>query len=310
MRGRGARPASGHVVLIDDTTNSAAPGAALGGHMWDYTDAVREHFLFPHNVGELPDANAVGEVGSLACGDALKLFLKIEDDRIVDASFQTFGCASAIASSSVLTDMVKGKTVEQALAITNKDIAEALGGLPQQKMHCSVMGQEALEAAIRNWRGEAPEGPHEESPIVCKCFGVSEEQIRRAIKENSLTTVEQVTNFTKAGGGCGNCLDDIAAILAAETGAPAPIRITAPKAMSNVQRMQLVMRTLDEVVRPRLKQDGGDVELVDIEGPLVTVALRGMCQACPSSRLTIDGLIQQTLRDHVDPAITVREAAI
>lgn len=275
--------------------------------MWDYTDKVRDHFLFPHNVGELKDANAIGEVGSLACGDALKLFLKIEDNRIVDASFQTFGCASAIASSSVLTDMIKGKTVEEALAVSNKDIADALGGLPQQKMHCSVMGQEALEAAIRNWRGEAPEAAHEER-IVCKCFGVSEDQIRRAIKENNLTTVEQITNFTKAGGGCGNCLGDIAAILADETGTTAPAKAPEAKPLSNVQRMQLVMRTLDEVVRPRLKQDGGDVELIDIDGPVVTVALRGMCQSCPSSRLTVEGLVQQTLRDHVDPSITVREA--
>lgn len=277
--------------------------------MWDYTDKVREHFLFPHNVGELPDANAVGEVGSLACGDALKLYLKIEDNRIADARFQTFGCASAIASSSVLTDMIKGKTVEEALAVSNKDIADALGGLPQQKMHCSVMGQEALEAAIRNWRGEEAEGPHEESRIVCKCFGVSEEQIRRAVRENGLTTVEQVTNFTKAGGGCGNCSDDIAAILADETGSQTSGSKPEPKPMSNVQRMQLVMRTLDDVVRPRLKQDGGDVELVDIDGSVVTVALRGMCRSCPSSRLTVEGLIQETLRDHVDPTITVREAS-
>lgn len=275
--------------------------------MWDYTDKVREHFLSPHNAGELKDANAIGEVGSLACGDALKLYLKIEGDRIMDAKFQTFGCASAIASSSVLTDMVKGKTVEEALAVTNKDIAEALGGLPQQKMHCSVMGQEALEAAIRNWRGEAPEAPHEESRIVCKCFGVSEEQIRRAIKENHLTTVEEVTNFTKAGGGCGNCLGDIALILADETGMTAP-ETKAAKPLSNVQRMQLVMHTLDEMVRPRLKQDGGDVELIDIDGLVVTVALRGMCLACPSSKLTLEGLVQETLRDHVDPDIIVREA--
>ena len=277
--------------------------------MWDYSDSVREHFLFPHNVGELKDANAVGEVGSLACGDALKLFLKIVDNRIVDASFQTFGCASAIASSSVLTDMIKGKTVEEALAVTNKDIANALGGLPQQKMHCSVMGQEALEAAIRNWRGEPPLAHDEESPIVCKCFGVSEDQVRRAIRENSLTTVEQITNFTKAGGGCGGCLDDLAAILATELGAAAPEKAPEPKPLSNVQRMQLVMRTLDEMVRPRLKQDGGDVELVDIDGLTVTVALRGMCHSCPSSRLTVDGLIQQTLRDQVDPNIVVREAS-
>ena len=278
--------------------------------MWDYTDKVRDHFLNPHNVGELKDANAVGEVGSLACGDALKLFLKIEDNIIKDASFQTFGCASAIASSSVLTELIKGKTVEQALAVTNKDIADALGGLPQQKMHCSVMGQEALEAAIANWRGEPAKEHKEDSRMVCKCFGVTEDQIRRAIKENKLTTTEQVTNFTKAGGGCGGCLDDIAGILASELGKPAPVPLVAVnKPLSNIQRMQKVMQTLDEIIRPRLKQDGGDVELVDISGPVVTVALRGMCLACPSSRLTLEGFIQQTLRDQVDPQIVVREEA-
>ena len=286
--------------------------------MWDYTDKVREHFLNPRNAGELKDSNAVGEVGSLACGDALKLFLKIENDRIVDASFQTFGCASAIASSSALTEMVKGKTLDEALKVTNKDIAVFLGGLPKEKMHCSVMGQEALEAAIRSYRGE-PAVPHShEGRLVCKCFGVTEDQIVKAIKENNLTTVEEVTNFTKAGGGCGDCQEDIAQILkdtlAGKTPAKPLIPDMRPKeakssgALSNVQRMQRVMAVLEEIVRPRLQQDGGDIELVDIEGKTVVVALRGMCTSCPSSRLTIEGFVQQTLRDQVEADLTVREA--
>ena len=286
--------------------------------MWDYTDKVREHFLNPRNAGELKDSNAVGEVGSLACGDALKLFLKIENDRIVDASFQTFGCASAIASSSALTEMVKGKTLDEALKITNKDIAVFLGGLPKEKMHCSVMGQEALEAAIRAYRGE-PAVPHShEGRLVCKCFGVTEDQIVKAIKENNLTTVEEVTNFTKAGGGCGDCQEDIAQILKDTLAGKAPAKPLIPDmrpkdtkpsgALSNVQRMQRVMTVLEEIIRPRLQQDGGDIELVDIEGKTVVVALRGMCTSCPSSRLTIEGFVQQTLRDQVEADLTVREA--
>ena len=297
--------------------------------MWEYTDKVREHFLNPRNVGEMKDADAIGEVGSLACGDALKLFLKIKDNRIIDASFQTFGCASAIASSSALTEMIKGKTVEEALAVTNKDIAEFLGGLPKEKMHCSVMGQEALEAAIRAWRGEPPVPHTHEGRLVCKCFGVTEDQIVKVIQENKLTTVEEVTNFTKAGGGCGDCLEDIKEILKAtlagnppggdrqngEASLPAGIvdmrkpheASTAP--LSNVQRMQRVMTVLEEIIRPRLQQDGGDIELVDINGKVVSVALRGMCTSCPSSRLTIEGVVQQTLQEQVEPDITVKEVA-
>ncbi len=280
--------------------------------MWEYTDAVREHFINPRNAGELKGANAVGEVGSLACGDALRLFLKIEGDRIVDASFQTFGCASAIASSSALTELIRGKTVDEALKITNKDIAAYLGGLPKEKMHCSVMGEEALEAAIRNWRGEpATPQAHEEGRLVCKCFGVTDLQILKAIRENRLTTVEEVTNFTKAGGGCGDCQPEIKALLDQELGAPKKeLQEIKPvsKPLSNIQRMQMVMKTLEELVRPRLQQDGGDIELVDMDGRTVIVALRGMCTHCPSSRTTVEGFVQQTLRDQVDPGIVVREA--
>ena len=147
--------------------------------MWDYTDNVMDHFRNPRNTGCIEDADGTGQVGSLACGDALKLTFKLgEDGKIADAKFQTFGCASAIASSSVLTEMMKDKTIEEAELITNKHIADFLGGLPDQKMHCSVMGREALEAAIHNYRtGESGNRVLKEDNIVCHCFGVSEDHI-------------------------------------------------------------------------------------------------------------------------------------
>ena len=180
--------------------------------MWDYSDKVKDHFFNPRNVGEVPDADAVGDVGNIACGDALRLTLKIDNDRISDAKFQTFGCGSAIAAASALTEILKGKTMDEAEKITNQDIADYLDGLPEAKMHCSVMGEEALEAAIANYRGVGI-APCEEGAIICKCFKVTDTVIEKVIKENGLSTIDQVTHYTKAGGGCKSCHPDIQEII-------------------------------------------------------------------------------------------------
>ena len=282
--------------------------------MWNYTNSVIDHFTNPRNVGEIADANAVGQVGSLACGDALKLYLKIDpaNEVILDAKFQTFGCASAIASASALTEMVKGKTVKEALAVTNDDIARFLGGLPEQKMHCSVMGKEALEAAIANYRGEkAVAHEEEDSPVICKCFWVTEKKIRQVIEENHLTTVEQVTNYTKAGGGCGGCLPDIKRILdemvlARVTGSGKPASEgAAPKKLTNIQRMQLITKVIETEIAPHLQADGGGIKLIDIDGITVTVRLQGACAHCVSSTATLQFMVQETLRRKVSPDIVV-----
>ncbi len=186
--------------------------------MWDYTDKVMDHFKNPRNVGAIKDPDGVGMVGSMACGDALKLMFKLDPEkkRIVDVKFQTFGCASAIASSSALTELLIGKTLEEAEKITNQDIARYLGGLPEQKTHCSVLGRDALLAAIEHYReGTLGQKSVSDSPIVCTCFGVTKRELERVIQENHLTTIEEVTNFTKAGGGCGGCHGDIEKILKA-----------------------------------------------------------------------------------------------
>ena len=116
-----------------------------------YTETVMDHFTHPRNVGEIPDANGVGEVGNAKCGDIMKMYLKIKDDRIEDAKFETFGCGSAIASSSMATELIKGKTVDEALAVTNKQVVDALGGLPAYKLHCSVLAEESLKAAVKDY---------------------------------------------------------------------------------------------------------------------------------------------------------------
>ncbi|MCW5212348.1 Fe-S cluster assembly protein NifU [Desulfobulbus sp. TB] len=275
--------------------------------MWEYTNKVQQHFMQPQNVGEVENPSGTGDVGSLACGDALKLTIKVDNDIIVDAQFKTFGCASAIASSSVLTEMIKGMSVDEAAKITNEDIAEALGGLPKEKMHCSVMGREALEAAIADYRGVIL--PMAQGEVICECFGVTDLDVVRAIQESGLRSVEEITNFTKAGGGCGKCEDRLREILQqtveglAEKSTPVK-----EQRMTTLQKIKKIEQVLEREIRLTLKKDGGDIELVDVDGDFVTVALRGACAGCHSSRTTLKEYVEKKLREQVVDTLIVEEA--
>lgn len=300
--------------------------------MWDYSEKVLELFYHPKNQGAMDPSSepgvrvVVGEVGSITCGDALRLYLKVDEasERILAASFQTFGCTSAIASSSALTELITGLTLDEALRIDNRQIADYLGGLPPAKMHCSVMGQEALEAAIYSYRGlPLPDHTDDDSALVCSCFGVSEQKIRRLIRENHLTSAEEVTAYSKAGGGCGSCLaqiEDLIAAVLAETDTipsedsrnskgnsqnqtePSP---AAPSPLTTLQKIARIQAVLEEEVRPLLLADGGDVELYDLEGDQVWVRLKGSCAACPSQQNTLRLLIETRLQEQVWPTLTV-----
>ncbi|MBN2455810.1 MAG: Fe-S cluster assembly protein NifU [Sedimentisphaerales bacterium] len=280
--------------------------------MWEYTDKVREHFFNPRNVGEIEEPDGVGEVGSLACGDALRLTFKLgKDGRITDAKFKTFGCASAIATSSVLTEMIIGMTLEKAEKVTNKDIADYLDGLPEQKMHCSVMGREALEAAIDNCRSGGRKKRQLEGKVVCTCFGVTENEIERVIRENNLTAVDEVTNYCKAGGGCGGCKGQIEKIIEKVQGDKAR-RKAAPKlhktvGLTNIEKIQLVQQTINEQIRPALRAHGGNIELIDVEGSKVIVAFRGMCAQCKLAEFTMKDVVEAKLREFVSGELFVEE---
>lgn len=284
--------------------------------MWDYTDKVMEHFRHPRNVGAIENADATGQVGSLVCGDALKLTLKInkETEVIEDAKFETFGCASAIASSSVLTEMIKGKTLGEAAKITNQDIADELGSLPAEKMHCSVMGMEALEAAIESYRqgGKPVVFEQESENIVCHCFNVSEEAIIKAIRTNHLTSVEDVTYFTKAGGACGRCKGEIQKILdkvnSCAVPQPADTEEKPFESLTIVEKIKRIEKVLEEDVRPQLNMDGGNVELIDVSGAVVKVRLLGMCSGCLAADATLKGFIEKTLKEKLDASIIVERA--
>lgn len=295
--------------------------------MWEYSDKVKEYFFNPKNAGVLENADAVGDVGAIACGDALRLMLKVDpkSELIVDARFQTFGCGSAIASSSALTELIIGKTLAEAMLLTNQDIADFLGGLPPEKMHCSVMGYEALRAAVANYRGEAWVDDHEDGALVCKCFGIDEGIIERAVRANKLTSLEAVTHFTKAGGGCSSCMEGIEEVLARANAAmveegliaaaaafnPAtaarPVRkpsliktsplASAPKTpvkLTMVQKIRLIEEAIADL-RPYLQRDGGDCELVDVDGDTVLVSLTGACVGCQMSSATVSGIQERLI---------------
>ena len=273
--------------------------------MWEYTDKVVDHFLHPRNVGEVDDPDGLGEVGSLACGDALKLTFKLDEQRrIKEAKFQTFGCASAIASSSALTEMIKGITLEEAEKITNEDIARYLGGLPKEKMHCSVMGRDALEKAIAHFRGE-PE-KKVEGEIVCECFGVTDVEIERVVRESGLTAVEDVTDYTKAGGGCESCHEKIQEIIDKVHGKPHVVHRKLAR-LTNIEKIKLIQETLEREIKPSLKKDGGDIELIDVDGNTVIVKLRGTCATCVASEVTLKHYVESKLREMVTPELVVEE---
>jgi len=275
--------------------------------MWEYTDKVRDHFMNPRNVGVIENADGIGEVGSLACGDALTLYLKLdENERIADAKFKTFGCASAIASSSALTEMIKGIPLVEAEKITNQDIADYLGGLPKEKMHCSVMGREALEAAIAYYRGIPL--PMAEGEVVCECFGVTDLEVKRAIEENKLQTVEEITNFTKAGGGCGKCIPRLEEILREVRHETKPLILDQrPGRLTTLQKIKRIEEVLEREVRPALRKDGGDIELIDVDGDFVIVSLRGACGSCKKSQTTLKEYVEKKLREQVLDTLIVEE---
>ncbi|WP_264877563.1 Fe-S cluster assembly protein NifU [Vibrio agarivorans] len=269
--------------------------------MWGYSEKVKEHFFSPHNAKVVEDANAIGEVGSLSCGDALSLTLKVNEktEVIEDAGFQTFGCGSAIASSSALTTLIIGKTLEQASELTNQDIADYLDGLPPEKMHCSVMGMEAFEAAVANFRGESLTDHHEEGELICKCFAIDDVLIKKVVSENSLTTLEEVINYTKAGGACTTCHEKIEYVLE-----ECLVASNTPSNKEKVADEKAVIEQVLSKMRPSIQADGGDVQFVELEDDLLFISLTGACTGCGMSGMTLQA-IESKVSAKLNRSITV-----
>jgi NifU-like protein len=310
---------------------------------WEYSEKTKELFMDAihgkpgTHLGEIDDPDGMGEHGSLACGDAMRFTFRVEKnasdptkDVITEAKYLTFGCTSAIASSEALCSLIEqGQyTPIDALKITNKDIVDYLEGLPAQKIHCSVMGAEALEAAVFDWAKrrdvnlselgvELPAVEEQDGRIVCECFSTTEPYLRRKIQELDLKTIPAITDALKAGGGCASChhtpggLQDIlnevwgteeatTAVAGAAAVAPA-VAEDAPA--SPFQFGKAVEKALNDYVRPMLQADGGDVELVDIKDYLIYVRLRGACASCVGAEATLRSMVELNLKNQVDDRI-------
>jgi len=255
---------------------------------WEYSEKTTQLFLDAvqgkagTHLGEIEDPDGLGEHGSIACGDALRFTFRVEKhsndpagDKIVEAKYLTFGCTSAIASSEALCTIIEQKNCSpiEALNITNKDIVDFLEGLPNQKIHCSVMGAEALEAAVFNWAQkrnvdlaklgiDMHADEREEGRLVCQCFTLTEPYIKRKIQELGLKTIQEITDAIKAGGACGSChhapggLQDILDETWGRQTATTPARPSGENkdtegvTMSPYQKSKKIERVIDEYVRP------------------------------------------------------------
>ncbi len=325
---------------------------------WEYSEKTKQLFMDAvhgkpgTHLGEIEEPDGVGEHGSIACGDALRFTFKVEkhptdpiQDVIIEARYLTFGCTSAIAASEALCAIIEqGRfTPIEALKVENDDIVDYLEGLPKQKIHCSVMGAEALESAVFNWaqqRGvdlealgiDIHKDEQEEGRIVCKCFSLSEPYLRRKIKELNLRTIPEITAAVKAGGACMSChyvpgglqdlLDEIwgsagtpgatttLPIIAQTDGSgPLPIFEAAVKKpepeLSPYRFGKKVEKVMVEYVVPLIRRDGGDIELIDIKDRLIYCKLGGSCAGCANADQTLKMMVEQTLKDQVDERIRV-----
>ncbi len=290
----------------------------------------------PRFLGEISEDEAlslgaklvVADHGAESCGDAVRLYWAVDEQsgKIVRAKFKSFGCGTAIASSDMMAELCVGKTVDEAMGITNLEVERALRdnpdvpAVPPQKMHCSLMAYDAIKAAAATYKGIDVKAL-EEAEIVCECARVTLSTIKEVIRLNDLKTVEEITAYTKAGAFCKSCLhpgghekrkwylaDILAETRAEMEGEAAAVEVPFSE-LALFKKFKAVERVLDAEIRPMLHQDGGDVEVEDFrmdgDVPVATISYKGACLGCISATVGTLGFIENILKDKLDPAFCV-----
>lgn len=317
----------------------------IGGALWDaYSKKVSERMDNPTHLGVITQKDAdekgakliVADYGAESCGDAVRLYWLVDsDDRIIDAKFKSFGCGTAIASSDMMVELCLGKKVQEAVKITNLDVEHALRddpdtpAVPGQKMHCSVMAYDVIKKAAGMYLGKNAED-FEDEIIVCECARVSLSTIKEVIKLNDLKSVEEITQYTKAGAFCKSCvkpgghekreyyLEDILRDVRAEMDAQnlknlannATSGNLAFKDMTIPQKVKQIDKTIDEYIRPMLMMDGGNMEILDIKDTSdgyidVYIRYMGACDGCASATTGTLYAIEEVLKEHLSKQIRV-----
>ncbi len=298
----------------------------IGGALWEeYSQEVQNRMNNPVNMGEIDPAYAkekegeliVADFGAESCGDAVRLYWMVDPktDKIMESRFKSFGCGTAIASSDMMAELCREKTVDEALKITNIDVEKALRdhpdvpAVPGQKMHCSVMAYDVIKKAASIYKGVDMES-FETEFIVCECARVSLDTLKEVITLNNLQTIEEITDFTKAGAFCKSCIkpgghehkdmylvDILAEIQEARENEAKSKKVIAAKGggdfnkMGTVQQIKSIESILEEYIRPTLKADGGDVELIDVQNSGgdqydIYIKYQGECQSCSMNATT------------------------
>jgi NifU-like protein len=312
----------------------------IGGSLWEqYSEKVSSRMNDPRHLGEITEEKAkemgatlvVADWGAEACGDAIRIYWAVdaETNTIRDARFKTFGCGTAIAASDIMAEMCIGRTVDEALKITNLDVEQALRdeenkpAIPPQKMHCSVMAYDVIRKAASQYKG-VDMSDIEESDIVCECARVTKKTIQDVIRLNDLKTVEEITQYTKAGAFCKSCirpgghetrkyyLVDILQETREEMVRDEIAKNVEQKdfkSMTLIQKHRAIEEVLDQEVRKMLLADGGNVEIVDMKeqdsGTDIYINYTGACAGCPSGKTMTLEAITSTLQNKVDQDIKV-----
>ena len=315
----------------------------VGGTIWDeYSNKVTDLMNNPKNMGEITEEDAkemgarliVADFGAESCGDAVRLYWAVdpETDKILSSKFKSFGCGTAIASSDTMAELCKGKTVDEAVKITNIDVEKAMRdepdtpAVPPQKMHCSVMAYDVIKKAAAQYKGVDIES-FEEEVIVCECARVTLSTLQEVIRLNDLKTVEEITDYTKAGAFCKSCIKpggheekDVYLVdlleeyekekmASAATIGNESATVGDFSKMTIVQRIKAVDKVVDENIRQMLVMDGGDMEILDIKenGAYFDIYIRylGACSGCASSSTGTLFAIENILKEKVDENIRV-----